>query len=341
METIQTLITTSKMKNNKIRNNNRDIPWIEKYRPRNIDELFVNSNIKELIKKYIKNKSVPNIIFSGPPGIGKTSTVYLIARSLLGDKYNQGVLELNASDNRGIKDVEKCIEAFCKKQLILDDCYSPFKIILLDEADNMTKNAQQLINELIEEHYNSTRFIFTCNNSVAIEESIQSKCTILNYTRLSKEDITNKLKFICENENVLYDEEGLEMINYISRGDMRYAINNMELVSIGYKTINKENIMKISELPNPEIISNIFKECKNKNIKNALILLENMLQQGYSNFDILLSMIDVLKFQQIKELDKRTTINYLKHVSLSFIDVSSYIDDKIQLIGCIAHLCNK
>jgi len=189
-------------------------PWIEKYRPNNINDLVLNKDILTRLNRIIETKNMPNIILTGPPGVGKTSTVLCIAKNLFGKYFNEGVIEMNASDDRGIKMVHETIEQFCKKKLEYDnpEKYAGHKIVLLDEADNMTNKAKMSINILMDSYNKTTRFAFTCNSSSEILESIQSKCIIIRFEKLSNEQITTRLKYICEKENIKYDKTGLETI---------------------------------------------------------------------------------------------------------------------------------
>lgn len=324
-----------------------NIPWVEKYRPKKIDDLVLNPYLLEKIKKIIKDKDMPNLIITGIPGIGKTTTILCIAKQLLGKYFDQGVLELNASDDRGIKSVQDSIIYFCKKKLDLNKksrknnnkIYSNHKIILLDEADNMTKKAQQLINNLMEKYHNNTRFAFTCNNSSGIIEAIQSRCIILRYIRLSNEQIASRLKFICEKENVPYTEDGINEIANITQGDLRQAINNLQLIYNGYRDITPENVYRLCDIPHPLVIKEIFLACKQKNIREALKLLDNLRKQGYSNSDISISMINTLKNMKTDEIDDETKIKYLEDICRTSLIISKGIDKSLQLTGCIAHLC--
>ena len=194
-----------KLKNYEKNKNNRNTfntPWTEKYRPTKIEDLVIDKYSYEKISRILSEKNMLNIILSGAPGIGKTSTMLFVAKSLLGKYYNEAVIELNASDERGVKTVQDIIEYFCKKKVEFDDGIIRHKIVLLDEADNMTKKAQQFISKLMEDYYATTRFVFTCNDSIEIIETIQSRCVIFRYHKLKQEQIENKLKYICEKENI-------------------------------------------------------------------------------------------------------------------------------------------
>ena len=312
-------------------------PWVEKYRPVNIEDLVLDNSTLNKIKKIINDKNMPNIIITGVPGVGKTTTILCIAKNLLGKHFREGVLELNASDERGVKTVQEPIEYFCKKEIFFDKNYAQHKIVLLDEADNMTTKAQQSIKNLMTNYYDTTRFAFTCNNASDIIEAIQSRCIIFKYNKLTNEQISKRLKKVCEVEKVPYTEEGLKAIITTSQGDLRKALNNLQLTYNGYTNVIPENVYKLCDKPHPLIIQNIFLECKKKNISKALEYL-NELIIGYSSYDISLSMITTLKDMDPKLIDEATRIKYLKEVSRTCLIISKGINSPLQLSGCLCCL---
>lgn len=315
--------------------------WIDKYRPKDINDFVLNNDILIRIKKFIENKTMPNIILTGCPGVGKTSTILYIAKKLLGRYFNEGVLELNASDERGVKVVHDIIHFFCKKQLQFNhpDKYANHKIVLLDEADNMTQKAQQSINILMETYKNTTRFAFTCNSSSQILESIQSKCIIIRYEKLSNEDVSNKLKTICKLENVQYDDNGIDSISLISQGDLRHAINNLQLIYNSYKNITSENVLKLCDKPDPVILKKILLSCKNKDIIPTFTYLNELIKKGYSSSDIVVGIINLLKTtNMINELSEKDKINFLMEFSKTNIIISKGLNTNTQLTGCICSL---
>ncbi len=320
-----------------------NIPWVEKYRPITIEDLVLDDCVLNNIKKIVEEKNMPNIIFAGIPGVGKTTTILCIARQLLGKYMDQAVLELNASDERGIKTVQESIIYFCKKKMDIpaekDITYAKHKIILLDEADNMTIKAQQLINNLMETYHHTTRFAFTCNNSSDIIEAIQSRCLILRYVRLTNEQITKRLKYICSVEKINYTEDGLETLIANAQGDLRKAINNLQLVYNGYIDITTDNVYKLCDKPHPTTIKNIFLACYKKNLKDALSQLDELRSSGYCGSDICISMTNTLKSTKIDEIDEETKIKYLEDISKTCIIISKGLDKPLQLTGCIAKLC--
>jgi replication factor C subunit 2/4 len=322
-------------------------PWIEKYRPKKITDIVLDESIINKINKIISDKDMPNIIITGMPGIGKTTTIKCISRALYKQHINEAVLELNASDDRGIKAQDPII-TFCRKKLDLNKKdkdkdtkeFAEHKIIILDEADNMTEKAQHLINTLMENHHKTTRFAFTCNNSSDIIEAIQSRCIIFRYLRLSKDQIIKRLNEICEMENVKFDKIALTEIAILSQGDMRHAINNLQLTHNAFRKVTIENVYKMCEKPQRTVIKQIFDECNKKNIKGAIKIILELKNNGYSGSDIVLGMINTLKLDDFIDLTDDTKIKYMDRISHTAYIISKGLDTNVQLIGCIAELVN-
>ena len=332
-------IDNKKKKVNINKTSTLNTPWIEKYRPYSVNDLVLDVGTLNKIKKIIDDKNMPNIIITGIPGIGKTTTILCIAKNLLGKYFNQGVLELNASDERGVKTVQESIEYFCKKKMEINGDYAKHKIVLLDEADNMTKKAQQSINNLMEQYHTTTRFAFTCNNSSDIIEAIQSRCIIFRYCRLSNEQVTERLKKICLIEKIPYTNDGLNAIVTTAQGDLRQAINNLQLTFNGYTNINPINVYKLCDKPHPLIIQNIMIACSKKDLKTALKYLNELRNGGYSSSDISISMINTIKFMDDKLIDNSLKIKYMEEISKACLIISRGINTPLQLTGCISALC--
>ena len=317
------------------------IPWIEKYRPKKPEELILNEMLLKKINKIIADKDMPNIIITGIPGIGKTTTIKCIVGQLYGRYIKDAVLELNASDDRGIRAVQDTITNFCKKKLELNEQgekkYADHKIIILDEADNMTQKAQISINNLMEKYHSTTRFAFTCNSSADIIESIQSRCNIIRYMRLTKEQMMKRLKYICQKEKVPHEDEALETIAMISQGDVRSAINNLQLVYCCYKEIIKEYIYTICDKPQPVILNKIFDACLEKNYKKAIQVFLQLKGQGFMESDIILNMIYMIRNEKTN-LNEKQKILFLDKICYSAYIISKGFDSPLQLTSCIANL---
>lgn len=329
-----------------------NIPWIEKYRPTKLEDIIANENIRNKISKIINTLDMDNLLLPGVPGIGKTTTIKCISRALYGKYMNEAVLELNASDDRGIKIVQDKIINFCKTTMDLNSKninsnnirkYATFKLIFLDEADNMTEKAQKLINSLMDKYSKSVRFAFTCNNSSDIIEGIQSRCNIIRFSKLSNLQIIQRLKYICNIEKINFNNNQeieinicLNVIANISDGDLRSAINILQLVYRSYNTINLDNIFNICSKPQPEILKNIILFCINKHLDKAIYEINNLKKNGYCESDIIIGLIYFVKsddtindFIKIKLLDIMSYYAYI---------ISKGLSTNLQLNACICDL---
>jgi replication factor C small subunit len=222
--------------------------WVEKYRPFKLSSVVNQKPIVDAVKNLIKNpEEMPNLLFSGPAGVGKTTVALCVARELLGDYWKDYTLELNASDERGINMVRERVKMFARYSGMTGKI--PFKVIILDEADEMTGDAQTALRRIIEDSAKSTRFMLICNYLSQIIEPIQSRCVIFRFTNLPEEDVVSHLETICKQEKVKYDEKALSLIYEFTEGDLRHAINVLQAAaSMGsVNTANANVAVGISE----------------------------------------------------------------------------------------------
>ena len=204
-----------------------NVMWVEKYRPKKISEIVNQKEIMGSLGALLKNQSeMPHLLFSGSAGVGKTSTAICISRDILGKYWQDYSLELNASDERGIGMVRDKVKKFSRFAGL--DTEIPFKIIILDEADEMTSDAQTALRRIIEDTAKYCRFILIANNLSKIIEPIQSRCVVFKFTRISNKEISSQLKFIAQKEKIKADEKGLETISDYADGDIRHAINILQ-----------------------------------------------------------------------------------------------------------------
>jgi replication factor C subunit 2/4 len=317
-----------------------NMPWVEKYRPKNADEILLDPFIKQKITQMLENKSIPNIIFSGSPGTGKTSTILFLAKELYKDKYQDNVLELNASDDRGLSIINNTIYPFCKKKINNDSEYPNHKLIILDEADSITSKAQNSLSNIISEFINTTRIVFICNNCSQIIESIQSRCIIIKYPRIDIDNLYNKIEYICKNENIKYDSNGINTLLFVSDQDIRQSINNLECIYYSFNELNEDIVYKLIDKPKKYYIIEILKYCYDSDYIATINVVKNLYNKGYTPNDILLTFMKYLFDQNEKSLSypEEIKLNIYEILIQNYIRINESIDTLLQLCGCISKI---
>lgn len=255
-----------------------------------------------------------------------------MARQLLGPSvYKEAVLELNASNDRGIEVVRNKIKMFAQKKVTLEK--GRHKIIILDEADSMTDGAQQALRRIMEIYSSTTRFCLACNNSEKIIEPIQSRCAILRYTKLNDKQILKRLLEICDLEKLSYTDDGLEAVIFTAQGDMRQAINNLQSTHNGFAHINGENVFKVCDEPHPLLIKQMIEYCLEEKLDEAMKILANLWKLGYSAEDIINVIFRVCKTAQMAEHLK---LEYIKLIGLTHARISQGLNSLLQLNALLA-----
>lgn len=214
---------------------NKNMPWTEKYRPNDINQILSQNIIVSTLKKLIENGTFLHLLFHGPPGSGKTSTIMCCAHALYGNYIEHMTLILNASYDRGIETVRKKIKNFiiCQTNVFVPQQYRALpKLVILDETDSMTADAQTMLRHLFEKYSEKSRFCMLCNHRDKIGEPLQSRCAMFRFSPLCENDMLKKLDEISKKEKLEYEEGVLESIIKISKGDMRIAINTLQHVSL-------------------------------------------------------------------------------------------------------------
>ncbi|KAG7365003.1 DNA polymerase III, gamma/tau subunit [Nitzschia inconspicua] len=315
------------------------VPWIEKYRPQLLQDIVGNEETLIRLQAIARDGNLPNLILCGPPGTGKTTSVHALARELLGKSYKDGVLELNASDARGIDVVRNRIKSFAMNKVTLPP--GRHKIIILDEADSMTTAAQQALRRTMEIYSNSTRFCLACNVSTKIIEAIQSRAAILRYTRLTHEQILSNLLKVCQSEKVPYTEDGLEAILFTAEGDMRHALNNLQAANSLAQSkpggmVNQKMVFQVCDQPHPTIVRAIVDACDTGNLEVALAELQKLWNSGYAASDIIGTIFKVCKAHNTLPEGKK--LEYLREIGFTHMRISNGVNTLLQLMGLVSRM---
>ena len=241
--------------------------WVEKYRPQKISELVNQKEIIGSINSMLKNQAeLPHLLFSGSAGVGKTTAALCVSREILGEHWRDYTLELNASDERGINMVRERVKKFSRFAGL--DTEIPFKIIILDEADEMTNDAQTALRRIIEDTAKICRFILIANNLSKIIEPIQSRCVVFKFTRISTKEILSQLKSISKKEKIKADEKGLNIISDYTDGDLRHAINVLQAAASS-GSVTESTVKSVVGLTKTKDVQDVLKLALNGKISDS------------------------------------------------------------------------
>jgi replication factor C small subunit len=308
--------------------------WAEKYRPKHLHEMMNQKEIVERLRSFVKNRNVPHCIFAGPPGTGKTTAALCLARDLYGDTYREHLMELNASDERGINVVRETVKTFARIKAIGE---IPFKILILDEADNMTGDAQQALRRTMEKFTETCRFIMIANYSGKIIEPIQSRCAPFRFTYLQKEDHDKYLCDIVEKEKVKLQPDGLQAIFDVSGGDLRRGINTLQAAASMGKPIDENTVYSVIGRANPVDIREMLSIAMKGDFISARDKLRDMiLKYGVAGTDIIRQIhIEIFRMKDVPEPWKVKLADVIGEVDFRLVQGS---DEEVQLSALLARL---
>ena len=307
--------------------------WAEKYRPKTLGDIVDQKEIVERLKSFVKSRNVPHCIFAGPPGTGKTTAALCLTRDLYGGIYREHIMELNASDERGINVVRETVKTFARVKSIGE---IPFKIMILDEADNMTTDAQQALRRTMERYTETCRFIMCANYSGKIIEPIQSRCAPFRFTYLPREEHDRCLKAMAEKEKVKLSSEGVDAIFEVCGGDLRRAINTLQAAASLDKPVDAKTIYSITGRATPADVQRMMKTAIEGDFLGARKQLRDMIQKyGIAGSDIIRQIHTEIFRSDIPEQWKIRLADVVGEADYRLVEGS---DEEIQLSALLARL---
>ena len=295
-----------------------NLPFIEKYRPKYLKDIVGHDNIKRTLKGFLKQNNLAHLLLYGPPGSGKTSIIMAIARELYGD-HKTNILELNASDERGISTVRNRIKQFASTGQLFN---KKLKLVILDEADMMTTDAQMALRCMVEKYSKTTRFCFICNCINNIIEALQSRCMKLVISSISQSDIKKRINMIIKKEKIDVNKEFLNIIIKNTNGDMRDILNVLERIKIynHKKKIKKQELYSFLNIAHSQtnlIYKRILLESDYHVIYNYF--LKNYINKGISITEILPHLVNFILNSNLKQKQKATIISTLSDIDFQLI----------------------
>ncbi len=306
--------------------------WIEKYRPKNLSEVHGQEENVRKLRSFVKAKELPHLIFAGPAGTGKTSAALALSIELFGENYKENLLELNASNERGIDVIRENVKDFARIRASND---LGFKIIFLDEADQLTSEAQAALRRTMELYSSTTRFIFSCNYSSQIIPPIQSRTVVMRFRPLSSEDMKTRLREIAELEKFSINNDSLEAISEISEGDMRKALNILQAIHSSGE-VSARRIYEIAGFAQPSQFKKLLSTSIAGLFDEAREVLDRMLvEDGLSGMDIIKGLHSYVRREPIAPRQKIEIIMALAEAEFRIVEGSS---DNIQLDALLAKI---
>jgi replication factor C small subunit len=273
--------------------------WFEKYRPRSLDEVADLEEVKARLRELVRSGSVPHLLFYGPPGTGKTTVALALARELYGSRWRECALELNASDERGINVIRERVKEFARTA---PPGGAPFKLVILDEADNMTGDAQQALRRIMEMYAQNARFVLLANYVSRIIDPIISRCAVFRFSPLPRKLMAERLRYIAKSEGVELKDDAIDLIYELSEGDMRRAINLLQVAAAASKIVDAGAVASAAAVIRPAEVAELLNlALAGDLIKARDKLRELMYLKGVAGADIIKMLLRELIKSQLDD----------------------------------------
>jgi len=319
-------------------------PWEEEFRPNSPDMKLSHGTIKLALNYFLTNRLLPNLLLCGNAGLGKTSMITTYAKLFYGDDFSNSVLVINASEERGIETIRKKIEPFCKTSTINNISKLNFKLIIMDETDSMTVDAQSILRKVVEKYISNVRFCFICNYLKKINLSIQSRCTILKFKPISLNILESYVIKICRIEKIKITQKAVESIISYCEGDLRKLLNILQSLNMNNnnnKLIKRNDVIKLILAPSKKTIIQYIKIINNNNLCESFNIIKNNI---YDNDFILTEIINqyydiiinYLILEDYTYFNKEKMINILKKIMIINENLNNCFRDEIQLISFLS-----
>ena len=306
--------------------------WVEKYRPKSLDEIVGQDEIVERLKAYRDSKNLPHLLFAGPAGTGKTTSAMALSRDLFGENWRQNYYELNASDERGIETVRTKIKEVARLSPLGG---TDFKLLFLDEADNLTADAQAALRRTMETYSKTSRFILSANYSSRIIEPIQSRCAVFRFRPLKPDAIRQYLTRIAKAEKLKITDDGMEALVYISEGDMRRAVNSLQVAASLGTTIDADALYKVASTIRPEEVKKLIERALAGEFLKAREVLDRLLiEYGVSGEDVVRQLHRSVFDLNVPDEVKVRLLDRIGETDFRLVEGSN---ERIQIEALLAH----
>jgi len=318
------------------------LPWVEKYRPERIDDVAQQDEVVAALRGSLETGELPNLMFYGPPGTGKTTVALALMKQFFGKDWRLRVKELNASDDRGITAVREKVKTFAQlaigtTQAGLASSKAKFRVVILDEADSMTHDAQAALRRIMEEFVHVTRFIIICNYVSKIIEPLHSRCSKFRFQPVSGEFQKSRLLHICEQENVRLGPGAIDRLVDLSKGDMRCAVTMLQTAVTFYDQVDDEALVEVACSVPERVVDNLLQCTRTaKSADEMVLLVRGFLLDGYGSQQVLDRLLEkVLSDSSILDLTKAKCAMLFSQVDER---LTQGCDEELQLCFLFSHL---